>query len=138
MFYCAQGADINIQNQGTFIDTNLVMTLTAGTWGFRSVLFTTSNSNGGMETKLDYTGTVTSVGHSRMRFRTGTGFAQSIGNTSLPLTIIETASDDEWHHIVGGMVVSTGGDFKISIRQTTAVANFSRFRAGSYLRAVQL
>ena len=96
VFYEAQAADLSITSNAVFQNTDLVIPLASGTYGFEMVCFATSNASPGLTLELDYTGTVTLSSVSKIRNRAGSTTSLVIAGT-LPLSFAETTTDSQWN-----------------------------------------
>lgn len=135
--FAVQSSDLNVTSNIVFQDTSVTLALTAGVWLVTFDIGTVCNATPDMETRLTYTGTVTSVAGVYNRFR-GTTIGNVAQITSLPYDQSETTTDSQFRRGSMRLTVSDSGDLKWQIRQQSSSATAVTFMGGSSMRAVKI
>lgn len=131
-----QASDLVITSNATFQDTDLSLSLTAGTYIVE--IFTEANvaSVPGMVIRVEFTGTETQFALLRSFVRgTTTGFEQV---SSQPYDSTFTVAALGVTTYVGVIVVTATGNLKVRARQNTSSATAVTFSAGSWMRTTKI
>lgn len=131
-----QATDLVITTNNAFQDTDISVSLTAGSYAIEAYYTTSSHATPDMESRFTYTGTVTDVAMIRHAARGST--TSVIEYEALPADYVMDATDHYSVYMHGQITVSDSGNFKIQVRQITSSATSVTFRKASWMRITPL
>jgi hypothetical protein len=133
-----QEANLVITNNAAYQDTDLVATLTPGSYVVTAQTVIGVNATPDARMQMLFTGTQTFVYGSRMSAESGTTVGL-ISVAALPSeTAVLTQTSDYVHFWFQFIEVTVTGDIKIQAKQNTSSGTAVTFRKGSYMQIVQV
>jgi len=131
-----QATDLVITSDNVFQDTDLSAPLVAGTYLIEIEETELAHATPDMETRPNYTGTVTSV-RENIASTTSGGAAAGVTATSLT-TAVMTGTLTYWRRRVLYIILADAGTFSFQARQVTSSGTTVTFYKGSFMRVTRL
>jgi hypothetical protein len=130
-FEVAQAADLVIASNATYQDTDLLVSLTAGTYAVDVYAYSACNTIPDMAHRLYFTGTVTRYVSQSNLNNTATNTAVMIASATHPYEWTHTATAEFMTLITATIVVSTSGTLSVQVKQVASSVTSITFKAGS-------